>query len=896
MQLETSFAEQVKLSEQKKQIVEQKLQSHQKQNQSQNKQNVKKFHHQTKSEQIITLECEIKNDELLSIQKNDYLQKDSQQQYNSKFSISLDHCVNHQNKKGKYRKLKDDNSMIFCSKCAIQMVSQGVNIVEVGAENLKQELNIFHTKIKDFIPKYQNLQQKLERKQQDLNLFYKNEKNKINNIFQQFYDFIQLHHQKHIEQVQKEEENNLLNYQKFLPDVQYNLSQCLKIENDISLNFDKIIQNIEFEAFHQILSQYEKCLFNYQENQAYLSNVYMPIKKMKNLDLLIFEEFKSKLDKWLSFKLQYDNLSTSLQKKGINQEVSIENSKKNLHQEKSEDKEIQEPENESLIEQNYQQKFFKESLNPNRIFEKINIEQNKFSTLQDFCKNQNQQSIVIETDRFNQISQQQQGQQFEYCNNNQQKENQEGSILIQNKDQILSQENKINVKIQQNNQKENINSHFQIKGCLNHRISRCSNNTRYSQASNQQEEFENLDENNSLYTTKIRQNMQRLTNQFNRYQSQDGINTKSSYNSMHFASISNHNNKSSINEKNNEIYRNHSNNYTQNRCKSQQKYQELLDKINQSHKKTNQIYSQVMKNIQQEEENTNQLIDKKQNNIFQDQNTQISQDAHDLLQRQQFSQNKKMYYNNNSMNDELIQNQDQNVQNLQQHDNKYQFQTLQQPKCYYLNQKEIINQQSDHKTNKTLSKQKKEHLIKYSPQKYLNVSKNQGSSEKKQSSSQKQTNNIYHQNNNNNHDLSQRKQNNNLFSFSNSLKKSNKKEIQVQNKDQKQEANQYSDEYQQDQETTLNNKIKQNNKQSLVVDPKNFQKYKNQKKNQSILTSQDLSFMSQQQESQKKYSNSKSNSNKLKKSLLKQYQQQQENMNNNINKNISNFPYVSNFQ
>lgn len=77
----------------------------------------------------------------------------------------------------------------------------------------------------------------------------------------------------------------------------------MKIENDISLNFDKIIQNIEFEAFHQILSQYEKCLFNYQENEAYLSNVYIPIKKMKNLDLLIFEEFKTKLDKWLSFKL-----------------------------------------------------------------------------------------------------------------------------------------------------------------------------------------------------------------------------------------------------------------------------------------------------------------------------------------------------------------------------------------------------------------------------------------------------------------------------------------------------------------------------------------------------------------------------------------------------------------
>ncbi|EAS04780.2 hypothetical protein TTHERM_00467290 (macronuclear) [Tetrahymena thermophila SB210] len=194
-----------------------------------------------------------------------------------------DNCFNHQSKKGKYHieleslSTNNQNLKSYCSKCAIELVSQGIKVIENESVTKKNVIDSFLINLRSGVNDLLNNTLKLvDEKDNTLHQHYQKQLNKLNN----FYDeCINLCNQLRSEDIQK-----LVDSQNQIQEI-YNerrniiRSHIIDVENmnkDISSNIDQIIHNIKLGPFKEIINQYQdKCneFINYceQTNQIQIN-------------------------------------------------------------------------------------------------------------------------------------------------------------------------------------------------------------------------------------------------------------------------------------------------------------------------------------------------------------------------------------------------------------------------------------------------------------------------------------------------------------------------------------------------------------------------------------------------------------------------------------------------
>ncbi|KAL4442227.1 hypothetical protein ABPG74_009245 [Tetrahymena malaccensis] len=218
-----------------------------------------------------------------------------------------DNCFNHQSKKGKYHieqeslSTNNQNLKSYCSKCAIELVSQGIKVIENESVTKKNVIDSFLINLRSGVNDLLNNTLKLvDEKDNTLNQHYQKQFNKLNNFYD---DCINLCNQLRSEDIQK-----LVDSQNQIQEI-YNerrniiRSHIIDVENmnkDISSNIDQIIHNIKLGPFKEIINQYQdKCneFINFceQTNQIQINflkynneSTQQNIQSLKNL----FETFR----------------------------------------------------------------------------------------------------------------------------------------------------------------------------------------------------------------------------------------------------------------------------------------------------------------------------------------------------------------------------------------------------------------------------------------------------------------------------------------------------------------------------------------------------------------------------------------------------------------------------
>ncbi|KAL4482766.1 hypothetical protein ABPG72_022326 [Tetrahymena utriculariae] len=216
-------------------------------------------------------------------------------------------CFNHQSKKGKYHieqeslSTNNQNLKSYCSKCAIELVSQGIKVIENESVTKKNVIDSFLMNLRSGVNDLLNNTLKLvDEKDNTLHQHYQKQFNKLNNFYD---DCINVCNQLRSEDVQK-----LLQSKNQIQEI-YNQrrniirSHIIDVDNmnkDISSNLDQIIHNIKLGPFKEIINQYQdKCneFINYceQTNQIKISFLkYNNESNQQNIQLLqnLFQTFR----------------------------------------------------------------------------------------------------------------------------------------------------------------------------------------------------------------------------------------------------------------------------------------------------------------------------------------------------------------------------------------------------------------------------------------------------------------------------------------------------------------------------------------------------------------------------------------------------------------------------
>lgn len=168
-------------------------------------------------------------------------------------------CENHPNKKGKY-KLEDNPSQNFCSKCAIELVAQGRKIVENGQAIRQFEIQSFLKYLNSMSPKIMMTFTQLEKKRQDLAVFYSQQLHKVEQLYARIVEAVLEDKSKFTRLINDSRERTMSQFTQPIAVVKTYIQDCENMKNDIQFNLDQIVNNIEIAPFHEILRQYtQKC-------------------------------------------------------------------------------------------------------------------------------------------------------------------------------------------------------------------------------------------------------------------------------------------------------------------------------------------------------------------------------------------------------------------------------------------------------------------------------------------------------------------------------------------------------------------------------------------------------------------------------------------------------------
>ncbi len=321
-------------------------------------------------------------------------------------------CLNHSNKKSKFytdKQLKYDSSnsrqkfyQAFCSKCAVQLVKNGVNCQEIlNQEEKHRKILIEQLGEKLCLEKNNclNFKEILSEKLKSLETFNDEQLNMVNSFYM---DLLQKLEEKRIKTIDLVKSNFLRNrkiIKSFIKKVNKDKNVFDSIYNDIEENFDSIIKNIEMQPFQTIIQKYDKKLRDFR--------IYSEKLKESSLDVGIL---KYKINPYNVVKKCDPMIFMNLERKNIippSNFDTLANQECDYSAEKSENKDIQFIDKNrvsksdvyvSFDEKNFSEKLAHSEKNQKyfEILNKINTNQ---KAQQQFYNSLLKKEIVIETDK-----------------------------------------------------------------------------------------------------------------------------------------------------------------------------------------------------------------------------------------------------------------------------------------------------------------------------------------------------------------------------------------------------------------------------------------------------------------------------------------------------------------